>query len=186
MAAAAELSITGGRAAALVHSAYGALDLFDGSDVRLQGWALELTAHAPTDALVPSWFAGASAGALIACLVASGVIGEDGTLDAFNLSSFQQVVSLLPHFRSEEVRRLPRSVAQVVFTVPPSVRLPEDARHLQRSLGDRVFDALTTATDRVLLASPFWSDRGADILWDGTRPDPRTPTARDPRRREAG
>ena len=167
MVAGAGLTIDGGRAATLVHSAYGALDLFDGSDSQLLAWAQGLTAGAAADTAVPSWFAGATSGALIACMAAAGVIGHDGALDAYNLGSFQQVVALLPHFRAEEIARRPAAVAQVVFTVPPSVRLPEQARHLQRSLSDRVFEALTSATDRVLLASPYWSDRGSDNLWDG-------------------
>jgi phosphatidylserine/phosphatidylglycerophosphate/cardiolipin synthase-like enzyme len=52
-----------------------------------------------------------------------------------------------------------------VFTVPDGVNLPEEASHLSRSLAKRVFDALTTANERTLLASPYWSDQGAEELW---------------------
>ncbi|MBV9213454.1 MAG: phospholipase D family protein [Actinobacteria bacterium] len=167
MAATAELTQDASRARTLVQCAYGVLDLFDGSDAALSAWAESLSADRAGDQLVPAWFAPATQGALVAHLAAAGVIGNGGQVDAFNLADFQQVCALLPHFRMEEVSRRPEPGAQVVFTVPPAVQLPDEARHLQQSLSDRVFDALASATDRVLLCSPFWSDRGADNLWDG-------------------
>lgn len=158
--------LPGGEAQRLVGCAYGVLDLFAGSEASMDAWARRLRADRPAEDLVPDHFAGASAGVLMERLRESGVVDSDGGVDAYRLWHFQQVAALLPHFRAEEASRAPRPAAKVVFTVPRGVRLPEEAAHLQRSLAKRVFDALTSATDSALLASPFWSGRGAENLWD--------------------
>jgi hypothetical protein len=55
-----------------------------------------------------------------------------------------------------------------VFTVPPGVALPDHAKDMQRrSLAVRILSALGSAERRTLLASPYWSDLGAENLWDG-------------------
>jgi phosphatidylserine/phosphatidylglycerophosphate/cardiolipin synthase-like enzyme len=97
-------------------------------------------------------------------LTRASVILNDGTIDAYRLQGFQQIVELLPHFRAEEVKRQPEPRPQIVFTVPPEVELPSEARHLQRSLVTRAYDALVSADRRVLLLSPYWSDEGRDVL----------------------
>ena len=71
-------------------------------------------------------------------------------------------------FERRELARRPAPKAQVVFTVPDAVVLPRDAAHLRHSLGARVCESLASAEDRVLLASPYWSDEGTDKLWDAT------------------
>ncbi len=148
----------------LVHAVYGALDLFSSSDRDLIGWAKDLSQDAPADDLLPDYFTPDNQGVLARHLAAAGVITGDGSVDAFNLRGFQRVIELLPHFRAEEAARKPAPRAKVVLTVPPSVLLPDEARHLQRSLAVRVSEALVSADRRVLLASPFWSDAGSEIL----------------------
>jgi hypothetical protein len=89
-------------------------------------------------------------------------------VDPFRLAQFQQVIELLPHFQAEEFDRRPAPKPNVVFTVPPEVVLPDRARDLQRrGLAARILGALASADERTLLVSPYWSDAGAENIWDG-------------------
>lgn len=157
--------LDGGEAQRLVECAYGALDLFS-SEADLVGWAKRLQAQRPAEELVPGNFAAGTSKLLLDHLQAAAVLSGDSTVDDYRLRHFQQVVSLLPYFRLAEEARRPPERPKVVFTVPPDVVLPDDAKHLQRSLAVRLFDALVSADERALLASPFWSQAGADNLWD--------------------
>jgi len=157
--------LDGGEAQRLVECAYGTLDLF-GSEADLVGWAKRLHAERPAEELVPGNFAAGTSTLLLNHLTAAGVLLDDSTVDDYRLRDFQQVVSLLPYFRLAEEARRPPERPKVVFTVPGDVSLPDDAKHLQRSLAVRLFDALVSADERTLLASPFWSQGGADNLWD--------------------
>jgi len=158
----------GGEAERLVTCAYGALDLFAGRSEDLLAWAQGLTSERMAADLPPAWWACATRAALREHLHAAGVTDEAGTVDPYRLALFQQVVELLPHFQAAERARVPAPKPQVVFTVPPGVALPERAHDFQRrSLAARVLTALSSADERTLLASPFWSDAGAENLWDG-------------------
>lgn len=157
--------LDGGEAQRLVDCAYGALDLF-GSEADLVGWARRLQAERPAEALVPGNFAAGTSTLLVDHLQAAAVLGGDSTVDDYRVRQFQQVVSLLPYFRLAEEARRPSERPKVVFTVPGDVALPDGTKHLQRSLAVRLFDALVSADERTLLASPFWSQPGADNLWD--------------------
>jgi hypothetical protein len=186
-AAIADALVQGGEAQRLVRCAYRIRDLFDGSEMAVAAWSRQLRADLPSDRLIPAQFAGATAGLLVKALRDAGVLCDDEHIDAFRLAGFQQVMALLPYFREEEASRRPAPAPRVVFTVPDGVALPDDASHLNRSLSKRVFDALVSASERTLLASPYWSDAGADELWAplqhsvgsgapvtlaGARPDP--------------
>lgn len=153
-----------GEAPEVVTSAYRALDLFAGEESALLKWSKGLNALKPIEDLLPSNFTPDSKGVLVSMLTRASVILDDGTIDAYRLQGFQQIVELLPHFRAEESKRQPEPRPQIVFTVPSEVELPTEARHLQRSLLTRVYDALVTADRRVLLLSPYWSDEGRDAL----------------------
>lgn len=158
----------GGEAQRLVRCAYGALDLFGGRTDALLSWSQGLGGEQCAGTLPPSWWAGATADALLASLGDAGVAIRDGNVDRYRLAQFQQVVELLPHFQAEERARRPAPRPRVVFTVPPGVALPERARDLaHRGLAARILGALASADERTLLASPFWSDAGAEVLWDG-------------------
>jgi phosphatidylserine/phosphatidylglycerophosphate/cardiolipin synthase-like enzyme len=160
--------LAGGEAERLVTCAYGALDLFAGRPADLLAWAQGLTSERSAADLAPEWWADATRAALLEHLHSAGVTGEDGGVDPYRLALFQQVVELLPHFQAAERARVPAPKPRVVFTVPPGVALPERARDFQRrSLAARVLTALSSADERTLLASPFWSDAGAENLWDG-------------------
>lgn len=161
-------ALTYDQAQGLVGSVYQALDLFSNSETELAEWAKVLDSDGTAAGLMPSWFDAAERGALTRALLACGVIRDDTTVDRYRLLEFQQAVELLPHFRSQEFARRPAPKAQVVFTVPEAVRLPRDAAYLAHSLGARVTEALSSADDRALLASPYWSDQGAEKLWDAT------------------
>jgi hypothetical protein len=154
------------QAQVLVASAYRALDLFGNSETELAAWAKSMDSDGPAEALSPAWFDAAERGALLRALSDAAVIRPDTTVDRYRLLEFQQAVELLPHFRAQEYARRPAPKAQVVFTVPESLVLPRDAAYLQHSLGARVTEALGSAEDRALLASPYWSDQGTDKLWD--------------------
>jgi hypothetical protein len=154
----------GGEAQRLVACAYGARDLF-GAEGDLVEWARALRADRPAESLLPAQFAPATAGALMSQLRDAGVVTQSGAVDEYRLWQFQQVIALLPYVHAEEQARVPPAKPKVVFTVPPGVTLPDSAAHLQRSLAERIFDVLTSATTRTLLASPFWSDKGAEHLW---------------------
>jgi hypothetical protein len=143
---------------------YGALDLFSSTEQDLIAWAKDLHPDAAPEDLLPDYFSPDNQGVLARHLASAAVITPEGTIDTFNLRGFQRVIELLPHFRAEEAARKPAPRAKVVLTVPPKVRLPDEARHLQRSLAVRVSEALVSADRRVLLASPFWSDAGREIL----------------------
>lgn len=156
--------LDGGDAQRLVACVYGARDLF-GSETDLVGWSVRLRADRPADALLPDHFAPASSAALMGHLRHAGVVSADGGVDAYRLWHFQQVIALLPFVRIEEQARRPPERPKVVFTVPPGVTLPDEAAHMRRGLAERVFDALVSASDRTLLASPYWSDKGTDELW---------------------
>jgi hypothetical protein len=162
---AAATPVQGGEAQRLVRCAYRIRDLFDGSEMAVAAWSRQLRADLPSDRLIPPQFAGATAGLLVKALRDAGVLGDDEGIDAFRLAGFQQVIALLPYFREEEASRRPAPALKVVFTVPDGVKLPDEATHLNRLLSKRVFDALVSATTRTLLASPYWSDLGADELW---------------------
>lgn len=155
-------TVEGGDAARLVECAYGIRDLF-GSEADLVGWAQKLRPDRADEAIPPN-FAANTGQLLLRHLRDAAVLGDDSRFDDFRLRWFQQVVSLLPYFRVEEERRRPPSRPKVVFTVPNAVTLPPDATVMQRSLAKRVFDALVSAEESTLLASPFWSDKGTEQL----------------------
>lgn len=157
----------GGEAQRLVRCAYGALDLFGGRAADLLAWSQALAADRPPAGLPPDWWAEGTADALRAHLADAGVTAANA-VDPYRLAQFQQVIELLPHFQAEELDRRPAPKPRVVFTVPPGVQLPERARDFaRRGLAARILGALASADERTLLASPFWSDAGADNLWDG-------------------
>jgi hypothetical protein len=159
---------TGSEAQRLVRCAYGTLDLFGGRPAQLLAWSHNLSSEQPVDVVAPEWWAGSTADALLAYLADAGVTSEDGAVDPFRLAQFQQVIELLPHFQAEELDRRPAPKPNVVFTVPPEVVLPDRARDLQRrGLAARILGALASADERTLLASPYWSDAGAENIWDG-------------------
>jgi hypothetical protein len=158
----------GSEAERLVRCAYGTLDLFGGRIAQMLTWSHTLSPAETADVLAPEWWAGSTADALIAYLADAGVATEDATVDPYRLAQFQQVIELLPHFQTEELDRRPAPKPNLVFTVPLGVTLPARARDLQRrSLAARILEALASADDRTLLASPYWSDAGVENLWDG-------------------
>jgi outer membrane lipopolysaccharide assembly protein LptE/RlpB len=159
--------LTYDQAELLVSSVYRTLDLFSNSETELGEWAKVLDSNAPAENLLPGWFDAAERGALSRALLEAGVIRDDATVDRLRLLQFQEAVELLPHFRAQEFARRPAPKAQVVFTVPDSVVLPPEAAYLQRSLAARVTEALASTNERALLASPYWSDQGAEKLWTG-------------------
>lgn len=154
----------GGEAQQLVAAAYRARDLF-GSEADVVSWSQRLRVDQSVTDIAPRHFAVASANALRRDLNDAGVIRADGGVDEYRLRQFQQVIALLPFVRREEESRRPPERPKVVFTVPPGVELPRHAAHMQLSLAERVFDALVSSTERTLLASPYWSDKGAEVLW---------------------
>lgn len=84
------------------------------------------------------------------------------------LAQLQQVIELLPHFQDAELARRPAPKPKVVFTLPTGATLPARAADFGgRNLAVRILSALGSADSRTLLASPFWSDAGAESLWDG-------------------
>ena len=153
-----------GEAERLVRAVYGALDLFSGAEADLLSWSKGLRDDQPADGFFPSFFSIDSQAALARNLTDAGVVNAEGDIDPYALRGFQRVVELLPHFRTAEVARTPAPRPQVVLTVPREVTLPDEARHLQRSLAGRITDALISANRRVLLASPYWSEPGNTIL----------------------
>jgi PLD-like domain len=153
-----------GEAQRIVGAVYGVLDLFSSSESDLLAWSKELRADEPADDLLPGFFSIDSQAALTRHLATAGVVNDAGEVDPYALRGFQRVIELLPHFRAEEAAHVPSPGPQVVLTVPREVELPAEARHLQRSLAARVSDALISATRRVLLASPYWSEPGNEIL----------------------
>lgn len=158
---------TGSEAQRLVRCAYGTLDLFGGRPAQLLAWSHNLSSEQPVDVVAPEWWVGSTADALLAYLADAGVTSADG-VDPFRLAQFQQVIELLPHFQAEEFDRRPAPKPNVVFTVPPEVVLPDRARDLQRrGLAARILGALASADERTLLVSPYWSDAGAENIWDG-------------------
>ena len=161
-------SLTYDQAQVLVASVYRVLDLFSNSETELGEWAKGMDSDGNADGLMPTWFDAAERGALARALSDCGAVRDDTTVDRYRLLEFQQAVELLPHFRAQELARRPAPKAQVVFTVPGAVALPRDAAYLRHSLAARVTEALASAEDRVLLASPYWSDQGAEKLWDAT------------------
>jgi hypothetical protein len=152
----------------LVECAYGALDLFAGRREELAVWVRELSVERlAADAAPPGW-APVTAAALRDELTEAGVLDAIGAADPYRLAEFQRVVELLTPFQDAEMARRPAPKPRVVFTLPDGVVLPDRARDLtRRTLAVRVLSALGSATDRTLLASPFWSDAGTGILWDG-------------------
>ncbi len=158
----------GSEAQRLVACAYGTLDLFAGKREELTVWAQSLSSARTAPELVPSWWADVTARALVGYLIDARVAGADGRVDPYRLAQFQQVVELLPHFADAERIRRPAPGPKVVFTVPPGLVLPDRAKDFQRrTLAVRILGALGSAQTRTLLASPYWSDAGADNLWDG-------------------
>jgi hypothetical protein len=156
------------QAQVLVSSVYRALDLFAGSESELSLWARSMDSDGLASGLMPEWFDNAERAALTRALLDCGVVRDDTTVDRYRMLEFQRAVEFLPHFRSQELARRPAPKPQLVFTVPPEVDLPLDDRHVRQSLAARVQEALSSAEERALLASPYWSDQGADILWDAT------------------
>jgi hypothetical protein len=150
----------------LVQSVYGARDLL-GCDQKLLSWAQSLRGDSAADALMPCWMTADSQGVLATHLRAAEVITADGQVDPLRLAEFQALVELLPHFRAAEAARVPAPKAQVVFTVPVDVWLPDEASHMRRQLVVRISDALVSADRRALLASPYWSEAGRHQLIDG-------------------
>lgn len=168
MTAATAAVTVGGEAQRLVHCAYGAMDLFGGRTDALQSWSRGLNGDQCAATLPPDWWAEATADALCASLDDAGVTAQDGSVDRYRLVQLQHVIELLPHFQAQELERRPAPGPRVVFTVPAGVTPADEARDItHRGLTARILGALGSADERTLLASPFWSDAGADALWDG-------------------
>ena len=164
----ARAALGGGEAQRLVRCAYGALDLFAGRRDELLAWSATLTAGRLALDLAPDWWADVTAGALVEYLTDAGVAEAGGAVDPYRLAQLQQVIELLPQFQDAELARRPAPKPKVVFTVPADAPLPERAKDLgRRNLAVRILSALGSSADRTLLASPFWSDAGAENLWDG-------------------
>lgn len=147
----------------LVQAVYGALDIFS-SDADLISWSEQLRDAQPLVDQIPQFLSLDSRTALARHLSDAGVVTADGRVDAYALRGFQRVLELLPHVRAAESARVPAPRPEVVLTVPSEVTLPVEARHLQKSLAGRVTDALISADRRVLLASPYWSELGNELL----------------------
>lgn len=158
--------LTDGAARRRVASIYGILDLL-GSHAALADWAQGLSEAGGAERLMPRWLSPDSQGVMAAHLRSCGVIDAAGGIDGLRLAELHAAVALVPHFRQQEAARLPGPRARIVFTVPPQTPLPEQASHMRRQLVVRVADALAAVnehTGRVLLASPYWSSRGAEQL----------------------
>jgi len=153
-----------GEARTLILAAYGALDLFGGALDDLLAWSARLRSDRPTRELLPTNFTRDNQMVLLGHLTAAGVVDGNGQIDPYRLQGFKRIIELLPFIRAQEVTRRPVPGARLVFTVPAAVALPPGAEHLQRSLAARVYQSLASADERVLLASPFWSDQGRDNL----------------------
>jgi hypothetical protein len=162
------MSPVGEAAEALVGAVYKALDLFGGDETALLGWAKNLESDAGVAGLAPVYFAPASVGALARALTACGVARHDATIDRVRMLQFQEACELLPHFRLRERVRVVAPPPKVMFTVPPSVQLDRADTHVQRSLASRLNTLLGDSDGRTLIAAPYWSTKGTDLLWDGT------------------
>jgi hypothetical protein len=153
-----------GEARTLIQAAYGALDLFGGSLDDLLSWSARLRSDRPTRELLPLNFTHDNQLVLLGHLSAAGVIDGDRQIDPYRLQGFKRIIELLPFVRAQEMVRRPAPRARIVFTVPSHVPLPPGAEHVQRSLAAHIYQSLASADQRVLLASPFWSDQGRDNL----------------------
>lgn len=162
------MSPVGEAADALVEAVYKALDLFGGDENAVLGWAKTLESDAGVPGLAPVYFAPASVGALVRALTTCGVARDDATIDRVRMLQFQEACELLPHFRRRERVRVVAPSPKVMFTVPPSVRLERAEAHVQRSLASRLNTVLAGSDGRTLIAAPYWSTNGTDLLWDGT------------------
>ena len=155
-------------AARLVRCAYRVLDLFAGRRDELLAWSRTLNVNRGLEGLAPHGWASATATTLRAELTLAAVADSHGRLDPLRLAQLQTVVELLPHFQDAELDRRSHPKPRVVFTLPAAAALPARAGGLvRRTLAVRILEALGSATERVLLASPFWSASGADALWPG-------------------
>jgi len=162
------MSPVGEAAEALVEAVYKALDLFGGDETALLAWAKTLDSDAGAAGVAPVYFAPASVGALTRALTACGVVHDDATIDRVRMLQFQEACELLPHFRRRERVRVVAPPPKVVFTVPPAARLDTANAHVQRSLASRLNTVLAGSDGRTLIAAPYWSTQGTDLLWDGT------------------
>jgi hypothetical protein len=161
------VSPVGVAAEALVEAVYRALDLF-GGERDLLDWAKTLDSDGTAKDVAPAYFGRGSVAALQRALVECGVIRDDATIDRVRMLQFQEAVELLPHFRLRENARVLPPAPKIVFTVPTVVELETDRAHLQRSIAARLNTLLATSEDRVLIAAPYWSHQGTELLRDGT------------------
>lgn len=148
----------------LVHAVYLALDLFTSSAADLASWAMDLRPGARLDGALPAWLSLGNQRLLTTALDDAGMLDARGRVSESGLLRFQRVVGLLPYMKAEELARVPAPKSRVFLTVPPEVQLPDGARHLQRSLSVWISEALLSAQDSLLLASPYWSRGGIDFL----------------------
>lgn len=162
------MSPVGEAAEALVEAVYKALDLFGGDETALLGWAKTLESDAGVAGLAPVYFAPASVGALARALTTCCVARDDATIDRVRMLQFQEACELLPHFRRRERVRVVPPSPKVMFTVPAAVRFDRADAHVQRSLASRLNTVLADSDGRTLIAAPYWSTKGTDLIWDGT------------------
>jgi hypothetical protein len=161
------VSPVGVAAEALVEAVYKALDLFGGERDLLE-WAKTLDSDGTARDVAPPYFGQGSVAALKRALADCGVIRDDASIDRVRMLQFQEAVELLPHFRLRENARVLPPSPKIVFTVPATVQLGAERAHLQRSLASRLNTILAASEDRVLIAAPYWSEHGTDLLADGT------------------
>jgi hypothetical protein len=151
----------------LVHCAYGILDLFAGRTDALLRWSQGISPEQAGDQLPPDWWAAGTVDALRAQLVEARVSATDGAVDRCRMLLLQQVIEMLPHVQAEELERRPAPAPKIVFTVPRAAQRPDRARSFaDRGLAACILRALASSDERTLLASPYWSDAGAENLWD--------------------
>jgi len=87
-----------------------------------------------------------------------------GKIDAGRMDEVGQVLRLAPLLRAAEDARRPAPASRLVCTVPPEVVLPSRMRHIQRSLSLLVSDSLRAPGTAILLAAPYWSRDGIDVI----------------------
>ncbi len=148
----------------LVDAAYLLAELF-GGETPTREWMRRLDAVPAFGMARPRHMTPANQRLVQGCLTASGVLGDDGSVDQHRLDDLDQVLQLLPHVRGAEQARVPDPVSALVCTVPPQTTLPPRLRPLGRSLSVLVADSLRSADEEpVLLMSPYWSEEGCRRL----------------------
>jgi hypothetical protein len=143
-----------------IQLAYSLADLL-GGEAEARAWLEQL--EVGRDPAFASFVSPDNRALIIDELTEVGLLGSEGPISEHR-RELGRLLELIPLIREAEDARRPAPASRLVCTIPAEVSLPSEMRYVRRSLKVLVEDSLRSLGERVLLAAPYWSSAGTELL----------------------